>query len=89
VAHESNSELIFPLEESGDTQMLQKCAFESCREVIYERLHSILNQQSDNQPEFTAVSSALLQAICFSNQQEQQDLTQRIFLIQLSKDDPA
>ena len=67
------SQLIFPFDDStqsSDSSTLQKMAFESMREKIYQRVQNILEEmeknESDGSSKETQLSAAFLQAICFA-----------------------
>ena len=120
--------LIFPLDESStanDTNLLQKFAFDSVHDKIYERIERVLEQQVQLQEDqaasdeqglkdwshrnaeddtvYTQISTALLQALCYANQFNQQYLNikqskgsnlyqngnSRILVLQMDKDDPS
>jgi hypothetical protein len=70
-----DTQLLFPIEELADNQKLQKFAFESVRETVYERLASLLAGAQDEDAlkadqEFTNLSGAMMKAICHLNKQK-------------------
>jgi len=61
-------------------------AFENVREEIYSKILNLLEDSKGEGP--TCLSQAFLQAICYVNN-DQQGKTQRVLILQLTKDDPV